>query len=212
MCDRPSPARRLSMKTITPIDNVWAQHRYLVAQGMDFVSTTAMSEAAEILVDAARQHHPIFVAGNGASAALSQHWACDHLKGSSSPRYSNHVISLASNMALITAIGNDYGYERVFTEQLARHTQPHTSGVVVLISASGKSPNIIHVAEFARTQRRRLKVISLTGFMGEPLRGLSTVNLHVPIREYEAVEDVHNAIMHLFAKVLRAELIQTGVL
>lgn len=197
------------MKISTSVDTIWSQHRNAVTQGMDLVSRSALTEATELLIDAARQHHPIFVAGNGASAALSQHWACDHLKGSSSAQYSNHVISLASNMALITAIGNDYGYERIFTEQMARHTQPHTSGVVVMISASGKSPNIIHAAEYVRVQRRRLKVISLTGFMGEPLRKLSTVNLHVPLHEYEAVEDVHSSIMHLFAKILRLELAGT---
>jgi len=194
------------MKITTDINNVWSFHRYLVAQGMDLVSTRAITEAAEMLIGAAHQNDPMFVAGNGASAALSQHWACDHLKGSSSNYYSNHVISLASNMALITAIGNDYGYEQVFTEQLARQTSPHTSGVVILISASGKSPNIVHTAEFVQTQRRRLKLISLTGFAGEPLRSLSAINLHVPINEYEAVEDVHNAVMHVLAKIVKQEL------
>ena len=77
---------------------------------------------------------------------------------------------------------------------------------MVLISASGKSPNIVHTANFVRTERPHLRIISLTGFEGEPLRSLSDVNLHVPVREYEAVEDVHNAIMHVLAKLLRAEL------
>ena len=105
-----------------------------------------------------------------------------------------------------TAIDNDYGYEQVFTEQLKRHTRKFDEGVVVLISASGKSPNIVHTANFVRTERPHLRIISLTGFEGEPLRSLSDVNLHVPVREYEAVEDVHNAIMHVLAKLLRAEL------
>lgn len=184
----------------------WNQHKATILAGLAYVETDELARAAQLLVEAAIHRYPIFVAGNGASAALSQHWACDHLKGSSSHLYANHVISLASNMALITAIGNDYGYEQIFTEQLARHTQRDSDGVMVLISASGKSPNIVHVAEFITKERPQMSVISLTGFHGEPLRSLSTVNLHVPVHEYEAVEDVHHAIMHVFAKFLRVTL------
>lgn len=195
------------MKAAALVDAQWNQHKTAVTAGLEYVNSSDLHCAYEYLVNAARQHHPIFVAGNGASAALSQHWACDHLKGSSSSLYANHVISLASNMALITAIGNDMGYERVFTEQLRRHTQIETEGVVVLISASGKSPNIVDTATFIKEQRQNLTLISLTGFYGEPLASLSAVNLHVPMHEYEAVEDVHNAIMHVFAKLLRATLL-----
>jgi len=184
----------------------WEQHKSAVILGLHHVRHADITAAYALLIEAARSHYPVFVAGNGASAALSQHWACDHLKGSSGDTYSNHVLSLASNMALITAIGNDYGYDQIFTEQLKRHTRITTDGVVILISASGKSPNIIHTANFIAAERPSLRSISLTGFDGEPLRSSSDVNLHVPLREYEAVEDVHNAIMHTFAKLLRAEL------
>lgn len=194
------------MMTRSIINAQWEQHKAAVTLGMEHLSTEAIADACAILYDAAIMHHPVFVAGNGASAALSQHWACDHLKGSSGESYSNHVVSLASNMALITAIGNDYGYDQVFTEQLKRHTRTTTEGVVVLISASGKSPNIVHTANFIHTERLALRLVSLTGFDGEPLRSLSDVNLHVPLREYEAVEDVHNAIMHVLAKLLRVKL------
>lgn len=194
------------MMTSTIVNAQWEQHTSAIILGLRHIRPEDLTVAGAMLEDAAKHHHPIFVAGNGASAALSQHWACDHLKGSSGDSYSNHVISLASNMALITAIGNDYGYEQVFTEQLKRHTQKSTDGVVVLISASGKSPNIVHPANFVRAERPSLRIISLTGFEGEPLRSLSDVNLHVPVREYEAVEDVHNAVMHVLAKLLREAL------
>lgn len=194
------------MMTAEIINAQWEQHKAAVTLALQHVSSSAMVEAATVLHNAAMHHYPIFVAGNGASAALSQHWACDHLKGSSGRAYSNHVVSLASNMSLVTAIGNDYGYDQVFTEQLKRHTRKFDHGVVVLISASGKSPNIVHTANFIRDERPHLLLISLTGFDGEPLRSCSNVNLHVPVHEYEAVEDVHNAIMHVLAKLLRVEL------
>lgn len=191
-----SPERNISISQ-------WKQHKDAVITGLDRIDPNMISDAVELLLDAAKTQQPMFVAGNGASAALSQHWACDLLKGSSGASYSNHVISLSSNMALITAIGNDYGYEQIFTEQLKRHTTPYSTGIVILISASGKSPNIVHIAEFVKHQRKQMQIISLTGFHGEPLRSLSTVNLHVPVHEYEAVEDVHNALMHTFAKSIR---------
>ncbi len=106
-------------------------------------------------------------------------------------------------MALLTAIGNDLGYERIFTEQLKHHTRRTTEGVVVLISSSGKSPNVVHTARFVREERPNLQLLSLTGFVGEPLRSLSDVNFHVPTNEYEAVEDAHGAIMHTLTKMLR---------
>lgn len=194
------------MMTPTIVNAQWEQHKASVTLGMGHVYATDIASAVTLLHDAAKEHYPVFVAGNGASAALSQHWACDHLKGSSGELYSNHVISLASNMALITAIGNDYGYDQVFTEQLKRHTRNSTNGVVVLISASGKSPNIVHTANFIAEHRRSLRIISLTGFDGEPLRSSSEVNIHVPLHEYEAVEDVHGAVMHTLGKLLRVAL------
>lgn len=181
----------------------WEQHKAALILGLHQIDVAVFGPAFDMLTAAATIHAPVFVAGNGASAALSQHWACDHLKGASGELYSNHVISLASNMALLTAIGNDLGYERVFTEQLKHHTRRNTEGVVVLISSSGKSPNVVHTAEFVREERPNLQLLSLTGFAGEPLRSLSDVNFHVSTNEYEAVEDAHGAIMHTLTKMLR---------
>jgi phosphoheptose isomerase len=191
------------MTTPGIIEAQWAQHKAALILGLQQLDWHDFRNAADLLLGAAEYGSPVFVAGNGASAALSQHWACDHLKGASGELISYNVISLASNMALMTAIGNDLGYERVFTEQLKHHTRKHSEGVVVLISASGKSPNVVHTANFVKNERPKLRLISLTGFLGEPLRSLSDVNFHVKLTEYEAVEDVHGAIMHTLAKYLR---------
>lgn len=193
------------MTTAGIIEAQWAQHKAALILGLQQLDWHDFRDAAELLLGASESGSPIFVAGNGASASLSQHWACDHLKGASGELISHNVISLASNMALLTAIGNDLGYERVFTDQLKHHTRKHSEGVVVLISASGKSPNVVHTANFVKDERPNLRLISLTGFLGEPLRSLSDVNFHVNLTEYEAVEDVHGAIMHTLAKVLRTQ-------
>lgn len=183
-------------------------HAADVYRGLTSIDPTQLAYALDILVEAATSQYPVFVGGNGASAAISQHWACDHLKGSSCGRFNNHVISLATNVPLMTAISNDISYEEVFTVQLDRHTRLNDPGVVVLISSSGTSPNVVHTAQFVRAHRPNLQLITLTGFTGGPLRDLADVNLHVPLSAYETVEDVHSCLMHIMAKALRQRLSQ----
>lgn len=188
------------------LDTILTKHASDVQYGLTHLNTQNLAYALDLLVEAATKQYPVFVAGNGASAALSQHWACDHLKGSSTNVYNNHVISLATNVPLITAIGNDIKFEEIFTLQLQRHTKPDTVGVLILISASGASPNVIHSAQFIRNARPYMHIISLTGFTGQPLAELSDINLHVNLHEYETVEDIHSCIMHIMAKALRFRL------
>lgn len=183
-------------------------HTADVYRGLNAVDSTQIAYALDLLVEAATKHYPVFIGGNGASAAISQHWACDHLKGSSTTRYSNHVISLATNVPLMTAISNDISYEEVFTAQLRHHTRQDDPGVIVLISSSGASPNVVHTARFVRAHRPNLQIITLTGFTGGPLRELADINLHVPLTEYETTEDVHSCLMHIMAKGLRHRLQQ----
>lgn len=185
---------------------IWDSHCANVLSATRGIDVEELARVADILTFMAKMDYPIFTAGNGASAALSQHWACDHLKGASNDRVSNHVISLSSNMALLTAIANDCGYERVFTDQLRRHTTADMQGAVVLISASGSSPNIVHTAEFVRQDRPNLTLIGLTGFTGGPLKSLCHHTLHASLFEYEAVEDVHGMLMHTLAKYLKRTL------
>ena len=83
------------MMTAEIISAQWEQHKTAVTLGLQHISSTAIEEAVSLLHEAALMHQPIFVAGNGASAALSQHWACDHLKGSSGELYTNHEIGRA---------------------------------------------------------------------------------------------------------------------
>lgn len=147
----------------------------------------------------------IFIAGNGAQAALSQHLACDLLKGCSTPDAPMNAISLASNMALMTAISNDIDYSDVFLYQLERQTTLASTGLLVLLSASGSSQNVVRAAKFARAHRPSMRVLSLTGFDGEPLRELSDVNVHVESYSYEVVEDVHAAIAHAWVVALKPE-------
>jgi D-sedoheptulose 7-phosphate isomerase len=148
-------------------------------------------------VEAARTGgHTVFIAGNGGSAATASHMATDFgfgtRCGAGSP-FRAHA--LTDNVALLTAIGNDEGYEHVFVHQLRIHYRSGDS--LVCISASGSSPNVLAAAAWVRARGGR--VISLVGFDGGALKGMSDVVVHVATArgEYGPVEDAHLVVNHL---------------
>lgn len=141
----------------------------------------------------------IYVCGNGGSAAIADHWACDIQKGLSGVHHARtpHVTSLTAHTGLITAIANDLTYTEIFAEQLRMRGADRTD-VLVAISASGNSPNVVGAATFART--RFMPVIGMTGFNGGLVRDLSDVQLHIDCPNYGVVEDAHSALMHCIAQ------------
>jgi len=149
----------------------------------------------ETVLDARERGAQIFFIGNGGSAATASHFANDISIGTRVSDKPFKAISLTDNVAVITAIGNDDGYEYIFTKQLQNFAK--AGDVLVAISASGNSPNIIHTVNYAR--KEGLKVIGLTGFDGGKLRELSDIRIHVQTRkgEYGPVEDVHMFVDHL---------------
>lgn len=160
-------------------------------------------EAAERILYAIKSGKTIYTAGNGASAAIAQHWACDYTKGCSDidSGFKPRVVSLSANIPLMTAISNDISYDEVYAYQLERLSNP--GDVFISISSSGNSPSVVRACEVAID--KGVDVIALTGFKGGRTRELAHYPLHVDIDEYEATEDVHQAIMHMIAKYIRAK-------
>ncbi len=149
----------------------------------------------EIILDAREKGNQIFFIGNGGSAATASHFANDISIGTRVTEKPFKAIALTDNMAIITAVANDDGYEYIFTKQLQNFATP--KDVLVAISASGNSPNVIHTVNWAR--QLGMKVIGLTGFDGGKLRELSDIKIHVQTMkgEYGPVEDVHMFVDHL---------------
>jgi D-sedoheptulose 7-phosphate isomerase len=140
----------------------------------------------------------VFVAGNGGSAAISEHLSCDWQKGVHLEHMNGlKVQCLTSNTALLTAIANDYGYDQAFSYQL-EFADVTKEDLVLLISSSGNSDNIIKAALFAKN--KGCKVIGLTGFTGGKLKDLADVSLHIPFSNYGLVEDGHQVLMHVLAQ------------
>lgn len=148
----------------------------------------------------------IFVGGNGGSAAISDHLTCDFVKGTLiGQTMSLRVHSLVGNQALLTAVANDCGYENIFSWQLEAATVC-SKDIVILISSSGNSKNIINAIDVAN--RFRVPVIGLTGFDGGELYKRADVRLHVPFNNYGIVEDCHQALMHIIAQFYYLKLIR----
>jgi phosphoheptose isomerase len=183
------------------------------ARAASTVEPAALDRAATILLDAYTRGAGVFACGNGGSATIANHLQCDHVKGvRTATDLTPRVVSLSSNVELITAIANDMSYEDVFTYQLQSQSSP--GDVLVAVSSSGRSPNIVKALTWARDHD--LRTIAITGFDGGNARKVAEVAVHADCTNYGIVEDLHQAIMHALAQYIRhsrmtAEAILSGV-
>ena len=145
----------------------------------------------------------VFVCGNGGSASIANHFLCDFNKGikiSSSKRVVPEIISLTNSIELITAIANDINYNEIFAFQLENYAKKND--VLIIISSSGKSKNIINAVKFAK--KNKLKIISLIGFSdNQYLKKLSKHYINLNTKNYGITEDIFQSIMHMISQYLR---------
>ena len=157
----------------------------------------------KVLKGSVENNQKIFVAGNGGSAAIALHYVCDFSKGANKDWSKNFkrykAICLSSNLGYMTAISNDEHYDEVFRQQLINLAS--MNDILVLISSSGNSPNIIKAAEFGK--EKGMIVIGITGFDGGKLKKLSDYSAHINYNSYEICEDIHSIFGHFLATCLR---------
>ena len=179
-----------------PLRDFVKEYKQKYIHGLSDVETIQLNGA----IDAVNYARNIFVAGNGGSAAISNHLCCDFTKGCDHKGFNRlKVTSLSCNIPMITAIANDISYDETISYQL--ETLLSDKDVVILISSSGKSQNILNAA--AVTRKRHATLIGLTGFDGGVLKNLADISLHVPINNYGVVEDVHQSLMHIIAQYIK---------
>jgi D-sedoheptulose 7-phosphate isomerase len=145
------------------------------------------------------------VIGNGGSAANASHFAQDLSKGiffEKPVAKTMKAISLTDNIAHITAIANDTGYQNIFSAQI--NTFANTGDVLVCISGSGNSANIVEAVKAAK--QKNMFVIGVTGFDGGQLYTISDFVVHLPLHEMCTVESIHSIIFHLIVLELRERL------
>lgn len=169
---------------------------------IDKLSIENVSKFIELILETRENNKTIFFIGNGGSASTASHFVNDISLGSRQFEKPFRAISLCDNQAVITAIGNDDGYENIFLQQL--QTQAKAGDVLVAISASGNSPNIIKAINWAKDND--LTTVGLSAFDGGMLSKLSDLNIHVPtkIGEYGPAEDLHMVICGLVGSFFRA--------
>ena len=198
----PSPAARPKFPR-TPFDRAVSYCRAYLAESEKAarcIDLVQVERASATLVDAYTRGAVVFACGNGGSASIANHLQCDHLKGvRMGTELCPRVVSLSSNIELVTAIANDFSYEDIFVYQLQSQARP--GDVLVTISSSGQSANIVRVLQWAA--EHDLRTIALTGFGGGEARPLAEVSIHVDSSNYGVVEDNHQAIMHVLAQYIR---------
>ena len=163
----------------------------------------AISAAADALRQALRAGRTVLVCGNGGSAADAQHFAAELVGRFTRERRAWPALALTTDSSALTAISNDYGFDRVFARQVEAHGRP--GDVLIGISTSGGSPNVLAAVETARA--RGLVTIGLTGRDGGALGRAVDVHLNVPSPSTARTQEVHITLLHVLCDLVEQELV-----
>jgi D-sedoheptulose 7-phosphate isomerase len=165
-----------------------------VHKAIDTIDLEKVGQAIEIFSRAREENRHIFVCGNGGSAATASHFVCDMIKGASFNRSRRfRMMALNDSLPTLTAYSNDVHYECAFVEQLKNFAQERD--VVLAISGSGNSPNVLRAIEYANEIGCR--TIALTGRNGGKLGPLAELNIQVSNPHMGRIEDGHLIVMHM---------------
>lgn len=171
-----------------------------IVQAWRTIDETAIARGANLLRECLARDGIIYACGNGGSAAIANHLLCDFQKGiQTGTAIKPRIISLSSNLELITAIANDISYDDIFVYQL--RTMARAGDLLMTISSSGDSENIVRATQWSK--QNNVPTISLTGFSGGRSARIADVAIHVAAENYGIIEDIHQSVMHIFAQFLR---------
>ena len=163
-------------------------------KAIETIDIEKVNEAIQILVEARAGSRRIFVCGNGGSASTASHFVCDMVKGASFNRSARfRIMALTDSLPTITAYSNDVGYESVFVEQLKNFAEP--GDVLIAISGSGNSPNVLRAVEYANSIGCR--TVALSGRDGGKLGPMAQLNIQVSNPHMGRIEDGHMVVMHM---------------
>ncbi len=184
----------------------WEDYKKNYFQATEEIETKTIDQLVDIMKEAYAENRTIFIIGNGGSASSATHF-CNDLnigtlwnKQSTKKRFRS--ISLTDNISVMTAWANDTDYVDIFEQQLRNLARP--GDLLIAISGSGNSPNIIKAAEYAN--ENGIDTVGISGYDGGKLKGISQFSLHVPLNDMGMVEAVHSMILHYIPCKLREEL------
>lgn len=181
---------------VEKISAIWNEHQR-VAELLPQL-TSEVSSAVDMIRASLAAGGKLLIAGNGGSAADAQHIAAELTGRFLRERQPIPAIALHANTSALTAVGNDYGYEHVFARELAAHARP--GDVLLAISTSGGSKNILRAIEEAR--EKRMRVIGMTGESGGAMRTACDLCLCVPSKSTARIQEMHITIGHAICELL----------
>src|SRR5215472_5663861 len=165
-----------------------------VLKAIETIDLEKVREAIALLARARDEGSRIFVCGNGGSASTASHFACDMVKGASFNRPQRfRIMALTDSLPTITAYSNDVSYESIFVEQLKNFAQP--GDVVLAISGSGNSPNVLRAIEWANSAG--CSTIALSGRDGGKLGAMAQLNIQASHPHMGRIEDTHSIVAHM---------------
>ncbi len=158
--------------------------------------------ASTLIVSALKNGNKVLLCGNGGSAADCQHWAGEMTGRFLKERNPLEFISLTANSSEITCIGNDYSFDKIFSRQVEGLGKK--GDILVCISTSGMSKNVIEAAKTAK--KKRMKVLSLTGKEPSPLSEISNITISVPSTRTPRIQEAHSLIIHILCHLVEEAL------
>jgi D-sedoheptulose 7-phosphate isomerase len=187
---------------VDKIKAIWNEHLEVTRALPQLASDVA--KAVEMIHSSLAAGGKLLIAGNGGSAADAQHIAAELTGRFLRERKPLPALALHANSSALTAIGNDYGYEHVFARELAAHARP--GDVLLAISTSGGSKNILRAIEEAR--QKRVSVIGMTGESGGAMRAACDLCLCVPSKSTARIQEMHIMIGHTICELLEEGMTQ----
>lgn len=175
-----------------------------IAQAIESIDEQKVLEVVDLMCGLHRRDCKVLVCGNGGSSTTASHMATDLGVGSQKVGCGIRIISLSEGMATVTAIGNDVSFVEVFAAQV--QLLGSDGDMLIAISASGNSPNVIEAALRARDQG--MTIVGITGFSGGRLKDLADISVHVTTADgdYGVAEDAHLMINHMVTELVRIRL------
>ena len=161
-----------------------------------------IKQVKDIIIDALKNKNKIILFGNGGSAADSQHIAAEFIGRFLVDRQSIPAISLTTDTSILTAVGNDFGFENIFSRQC--ESLVSKGDIIIAISTSGNSSNVINGIKTAK--ERGGIIISLTGNNGGELNNISDKILKVPTEHIPHIQECHRVIIHILCDLIEKEL------
>ncbi|ABD57158.1 SIS domain-containing protein [Jannaschia sp. CCS1] len=189
------------MMSVAPLEDFIASYYQRFAEALIAFDKGPMVDVLAVFDRVIEAKGTVWVAGNGGSAAIADHTVCDSSKGThveGHPPF--RTISLASNVPMLTAIGNDISYDAVFSEQLKYYLTEKDA--LLVVSSSGNSPNVVNACQYAN--EFGVPTIAFVGFKGGRLKDMAHHVVHVEVENYGIVEDAHQSLIHCLTQYMKA--------